>query len=395
MDEQPPPRAVSGRGRLPRARDWLAGLPLAALDWRLMATLFVGTLILVGTAGLMNLRGLQGAVVTPWVSWLGPYYPRATPIPWLPTLLVYDLPIVVLALAGIAVVIRRNHPFEHFLLWWTTLAALPLVFQPPDPLPYLIAWLLPLALLGGVALGNVAAPGWTWGTFGEDVVLAGLSAITFVCAVNTLRLVQSLIGTPGGLGSRWRELALSVLVLAFLALMHWHARAWWRAAGRTGEPSRPLRVSTIVAIVLGLVFVGVTNGRLQYADYGAGGPELSGRRRWHRACTTSSTSYRPGRGRSLCRRSSSATRCGRCYSGTCATCRRLAFKTSSPTPFARRRDRSVGASGRPGPAPEGERQPLDETITVGPIPSTGALWNWWVYRNAWLVPTRHDIIVVR
>ena len=36
---------------------------------------------------------------------------------------------------------------------------------------------------------------------------------------NTLRLVQSLIGTPGGLGGRWRELVLSLLVLAFLALM--------------------------------------------------------------------------------------------------------------------------------------------------------------------------------
>jgi hypothetical protein len=371
-------------------------MPLGTLDSRLAGGLFVGTLVLVGTAGLMNLGGLQGALVEPWVSWLAPYYPRATPIPWLPTLLLYDLPIVAAAITGIVIVIRRNRPFEHFLLWWTTLAALPLVFQPPDPLPYLLCWLLPLALLGGMALGNLTAPGWTWRAFGEDTVLAALAGITFVCAVNTLRLMQSSVMGPAGLGGRGRELALSLVVLAFLALMHWRLRDWWRADGRPGEASRPLRVSAIVAVALGLAFVGVTNGRLQYADYGAGGAELlrpqalspnvygivEELQTWARQEPTSPIIV----GDAL---------------------RPLLLWHLRDVPTARFQNDFPDAMRMPpgqvrrglwpaGPgAPEGEQQPLEETITVGPIPSTGTLWNWWLYRNAWLVPTRHDIIVVR
>jgi hypothetical protein len=393
------PGSVAGaaaRARLARPGDWLAAVPLRELDWRLVSALFVGTLALVGTALFLDLRGVQGALVEPWVSWLAPYYPRATAIPWLPTLLVYDLPIVVLALTGIAVVVRRNQPFEHFLLWWTTLAALPLVFQPPDPLPYLLCWLLPLALLGGVALGSLAAPGWTWQRFGEDAVLAALAGVTFVCAVNTVRLLQSLVASPAGVGPRGRELAFSLLLLAFLGLLHWRLVEWWRASGPAGEPSRPLRVSTIVAVAVGLAFVLVANGRLQFADYGAGGAELL------RPHALSPNVYAIAEELQTWARQepSSPIVVGEAL-------RPLLLWHLRDVPTARFQNdfpdalhtlpgnvrRGIWPAG-PG-APEGERQPLDETISITPIPSTGALWNWWLYRNAWLVPTRHDIIVVR
>jgi uncharacterized protein (TIGR03663 family) len=388
--------AAPSRGTVARLGDWLAAVPLHELDLRLAGALFVATLVLVGTAGFMDLRGLQGALVEPWVSWLAPYYPRATPIPWLPTLLAYDLPVVVAAIAGIVVVVRRNRPFEHFLLWWTTLAALPLVFQPPDPLPYLLCWLLPLALLGGLALASLAAPGWSWRAVAEDTLLAALAGITFVCAVNTLRLLQTSIIAPAGLGARGRELALSLLVLAFLGLMHWRLLDWWRAAGQPGEASRPLRISALVGAGLGLAFVLVTNGRLQFADYGAGGSELlrphalspnvysivDELQTWARQEPTSpivvSDTLRP---------------LLLWHLRDVPTAR---FQSDFPDPMHTLPGnvrRGIWPAG-PG-APEGERQPLDETITVGPIPSTGAVWNWWLYRNAWLVPTRHDIIVVR
>jgi len=46
-------------------------------------------------------------------------------------------------------------------------------------------------------------------------------------------------------------------------------------------------------------------------------------------------------------------------------------------------------------APPGERRPWRETIAPAPTASPNAIWNWWLYRNAWLVPIRHDIIVGR
>jgi hypothetical protein len=178
--------------------------------------------------------------------------------------------------------------------------------------------------------------------------------------------------------------------------MHWRLREWWRAADRPGEPSRPLRVSAIVAVALGLAFVGVTNGRLQYADYGAGGAELlrpqalspnvygivEELQAWARQEPTSpiivSEALRP---------------LLLWHLRDVPTARfQSEFPDAMLTPPGQVRRGLWPAV--PG-APEGERQPLDETVAVGPIPSTGALWNWWLYRNSWLVPTRHDIIVVR
>ncbi|HEY7066823.1 MAG TPA: hypothetical protein VII06_35490 [Chloroflexota bacterium] len=386
----------TARWRLPRPGDWLAAVALQPRDWQIMGALFAGTLVLAGTAGFMDLRGLQGALVEPWVSWLAPYYPRTVAIPWLPTLLVYDLPIAVAAIAGIAVVVKRNRPFEHFLLWWTTLAALPLVFQPPDPLPYLLCWLVPLALLGGLALASLVPTTWTWRGLGEDTVLAALVGVTFVCLVNTLRLIQTSLGGPTNLAARGREVALSVLVLVFLGYVHWHLRGWWRGGDAPGAAARPTRVGAVIAVALGLAFVVVANGRLQFANYGAGGPELL------RPVALSPGIYELVDDLQAWARQENSSPII-----VSETLQPLLLWHLRDVPTVRFQhdfpDAGVQVTGQvrrgvwpagPG-APDGERMPLDETIAVGPIPSAGALWNWWLYRNAWLVPTRHDIIVVR
>ena len=158
---------------------------------------FAVTVVMVGTAWLTHLRGLQAALVDPWVTWLAPYYPTAAPIPWLTALLLYDLPLLVGAAVGLAIVVQRNRPFDHFLLWWAALAALPLLAQPPNPVPYLLVWAVPLALLAGVALGALPALGWTWRSFGQSTVLVALVVVDACYAVNTLRLILSMATVPG------------------------------------------------------------------------------------------------------------------------------------------------------------------------------------------------------
>jgi len=46
-------------------------------------------------------------------------------------------------------------------------------------------------------------------------------------------------------------------------------------------------------------------------------------------------------------------------------------------------------------APEGERRPWRESVQPAPSPTSSAIWNWWLYRNSWLVPSHDDIIVIR
>ncbi len=358
------------------ALEALAPRPLLSLG------LLVATLVLVGTAGLTHLRGLQAALVDPWVSWLAPYYPSPTPIPWLTAILLYDLPLLVGATLGLVVVVRRNRPFDHFLLWWAALAALPLLAQPPNPVPYLLVWAVPLALLTGVALGELPMLGWTRRSVAQSALLATLVVLDAFFVVNTLRLLLSAATTPGGMPGAARDVVMSVVILAILAGLHWSLRQWWRE-----EP--PARGAALAAIVFGLAFVFATNGRLNYANYGAGDAELlrpevlspdvnvlmDEVQAWSRQDPTApiavSEALRPTLLWHL-----------RNVPG-------VRFEQRPGEPLIR----GLWPAGPD--APPGERRPLSETVTIGPITSSSDVWNWWLYRKSWLVPTRHDIIVVR
>ncbi len=346
------------------------------------AGLLLATVVLVGTAGLTHLRGLQAALVDPWVSWLEPYYPMATPIPWLTALLLYDLPLLVGAGVGLAVVVRRNRPFDHFLLWWAALAALPLLAQPPNPVPYLLVWAVPLALLAGVALGELPALDWTWRNLGQSALLATLVVMDAFFVVNTLRLLLSSATAPGGLALAGRSILMSVVILGILVVLHWALREWW-------QEESPARAGALAAVVFALVFAFATNGRLNYANYGAGGAELLRPEAlspdlyelmdevwtWSRQDPTAviavSDQLRPTLLWHL------------------RNVPNVRFEQRPGEPLLR----GLWPAGPD--APPGERRPLSETVTIGPMTSSSEIWNWWLYRKSWLVTTRHDIIVVR
>jgi len=373
------------------AGGWLRGWSLAvreavpAVDARWVGVLFAGTLLLAGTAGFTDLRGLQAALADPWVTWLAPYHPRPLPIPWLPALLLYDLPLVGAAAAGLALVARRNRPVDHFLLWWTALAALPLVLQPPDPVPYLLVWAVPLALLGGVAIGAVGDLGWTTATAARGALLAAVVALDVCCIVNIGRFVYLTLAVPRApeWGLIGRNILMSLLVVLFLGLLHWRLRAWFVAES-------PVRIAAICGLALGLVFALVVNGRLNYGNYGSGGAELL------RPEVLSPDLWNLVDEMQLWARQEPT--------GTIAVAEALRpsllwHLRDVPTvqfrerPIEGRPERGVWLAGVG--APEGERRPWRESVKPAPSPTSRAIWNWWLYRNSWLVPSRDDIIVVR
>ncbi|HZU05320.1 MAG TPA: hypothetical protein VFB73_05055 [Chloroflexota bacterium] len=377
----------------PARREGWARLRSLAPPPALSLGLFAATLVLVGTAGLTHLRGLQAALVDPWVSWLAPYYPRAVAIPWLAALLLYDLPLAGAAAGGLLLAVRRNRPFDQFLLWWAAAAALPLVFQPPDPVPYLLVWAVPLALLGGMAIGAVPALGWTWRGAAYSILLLALLAIDLCYVVNTTRLLASLFALRGGSPPvETRSLLASGLILLLLLVLHWRLARW----GREHLPGEQqanweARVGVLAALALGLVFAITVNGRLNYAHYGAGGAEL----------------LRPeALAPDLWELIEEVQAWGRQNPNTPIVVSQalrpslLWHLRDVPTVQFHERPPAAGTGLRflwpAGPdAPPGERRPWRETIAPAPTMSPNALWNWWLYRNAWLVPIRHDIIVGR
>lgn len=361
---------------------------LRALELRPQALLawFVGALVLVGTAGLTHLRGMQAALVEPWIAWLAPFQPQAFPIPWLPTLLLYDLPLAVAAGTGLVLTARRERPFDHFVLWWAALGALPLLFQPPDPRPYLVVWAVPLALLGGQALAALVGWGWTGPALGRALLVGLLVAVDVCFVINTGRLVASALRAPGGVG--WQvhaaPLGFALLALGFLLIVHWQLRRWL-------DSPTLARAAALAAVVLGLGFAVTTNGRLQYGPAGAGRAEL-----------LRPEALRPevfGLVEELRTWARQDPQTPILVSAALRPALLWHLRDVPPVTFVERLPsegtlrRSVWVAGPDAPA--GERRPWREIVGGLPAASSGALWNWWLYRQSWLVHNRHDIIVVR
>src|SRR5262249_46799520 len=100
------------------------------------------------------------------------------------------------------------------------------------------------------------------------LLLALLVADAFF-VVNVLRFVIAGVtgARPGGLGGGVRELASYGLILVFLGLLHARLAPWWRTES-------PARAAALGGLAAALVFVVATNGRLSFANSGAGSAEL-------------------------------------------------------------------------------------------------------------------------
>ncbi len=138
-------------------------------------------LALFSTAALLRTGGLQGTADL-LAAWLGRLLPGSGGHSWayaLGTLAYYDLGILLLGLGGLVIGLRRRQVWAGFLGLWVLVALLPATAAGArDAGPGAFA-VLPLALLGGVAVTEIVArlrrPQWAWagGTLAVLAVLFG------------------------------------------------------------------------------------------------------------------------------------------------------------------------------------------------------------------------------
>ncbi|HBY99522.1 MAG: glycosyltransferase family 39 protein [Ardenticatenaceae bacterium] len=113
--------------------------------------------VLVATAGGTNPAGLGAAFDLP-AQWLGAIFGRgpALPVPFMLAVLLYELPIVILGIAGAAVWVERQPGWVIFLLIWTAVTMVPATLFNSGWAGGVAVVALPLALLGGAGLARIA-----------------------------------------------------------------------------------------------------------------------------------------------------------------------------------------------------------------------------------------------
>ncbi|MDQ7029852.1 MAG: glycosyltransferase family 39 protein [Ardenticatenia bacterium] len=167
-----------------RDREWLRLIALGRRAWpmryRLLAGL-AGTILFLSTAGWTNPTGFAQALELPdrWLRLLmGGSAPPA--IPFSAMTLLYEWPVLVWAALGAALWSERRARWTRFLLLWAFVTFLPAALTNTGWTGALAHIVVPLALLGGVAL-NVLAQEMTasqWDTEGL-YTSAGLVILAF------------------------------------------------------------------------------------------------------------------------------------------------------------------------------------------------------------------------
>lgn len=245
-----------GGMRGPFALDHL--LPRVSAWGRRWAITFVVAALVLATGVGRNPAGVSavGEMFTEWWARFGPA--ASAPVSPLLLLTVYELPAIVFAIGGAAVAVRRGRRrYALLLVGWAGLGLL-LLWLMPGRIPTDALWVvLPLAMLGGLAVEEISSDGWRLGS-GEAVHLAVVLVLwahvyltlaryaargdvtSLLLALVTV-LVQVLVGLAVAVSLGWptslRTAAVGTGVALFLLTT---AAAWGVAYGRAADPREPL-----------------------------------------------------------------------------------------------------------------------------------------------------------
>ncbi len=200
-----------------------AGRELAGERWAWGVLALVVALI--STAGLLNIGGLQGTANL-LAAWLGRLAPGGSGGSWgypLGLLLFYELGGLVLGIWGLVGGLRRRDLWAGFLGLWALMALFLATLsgaRDPGPVAFVV---LPLALLGGLAVERIVAhltkpqPAWTAGCLAAFSALLGFWWLQAASYFNP----QSGVASSSYASTVWAVVALMPLLLLAVGLVFW------------------------------------------------------------------------------------------------------------------------------------------------------------------------------
>lgn len=276
--------APGGWGRLPRLRAYGPEMVRTAAR---PATLVLGAVLVAGTAGLTDLRGLGFAFADVWVHGLALLAPDAFPTRNSASLLAYGAPLLALALAGYVLALRDARPppaqarrrvrqptheddgllelealrlarrerirIVAFLASWTLILLVIAAVAGGDELALSLLPVLPSAVLAATALARLPLDPKTYVLSAEGSTAVLLGAI--------LPIAAAVIFSQTLAAARPTPLVAWVALFGVIVLL---ASAWRRLAASERTAA--------VAILGGVAFLAVTASGLSRASFGAGPP---------------------------------------------------------------------------------------------------------------------------
>jgi len=227
---------------------WLATARAAVTD-RGQITLFLGIMLLGATAFLWNPGGIQ-AGLNLLAKWFSNLRPLAGGRPWhhyLRLLVIYEAPVLILGLIGLALSIRRRKLFGLALGYWFVAALLFYTLLGSANPGAMTVIILPLVLLSGLTIeewGQKLRYVGAW-----DATLAGISVpILGFAYVNLVTYLHTGVTRSAWVGA----IIIGLLVASLVVFWAWIGR---EESGRAGM--------IVVLMVLAIVLV-KTSVRLNY-----------------------------------------------------------------------------------------------------------------------------------
>ncbi|HYN86966.1 MAG TPA: glycosyltransferase family 39 protein [Ardenticatenaceae bacterium] len=237
-----------------------------------------------------NPAGLGAAFDAP-AQWIGAIMGEGSSmgLPFMLTVLLYELPIVILGIAGAAILIEEQPRWVGFLLVWAAVTLVPATVFNSNWAGGVAITALPLALLGGGALARIASRVQQYGRVEtEGIYLALVGIIGGFLWLNLLRYLQdprslhlwlalaallvliaglAMVWSMGGTGGLWRALGLTGAVLLPLVALR---TAWMLAFVHGSDPREPLVAAQIPTHAdlrnLALFLSDISNERLRERD---------------------------------------------------------------------------------------------------------------------------------
>ncbi|HEX9016991.1 MAG TPA: hypothetical protein VF960_13440 [Chloroflexota bacterium] len=130
--------------------------------------IFIGAMLVISTGFGVNLRGIQYVLADSWSTWFGTFTARGNRGGALPTIAMYELPALLLAVVGVGITLVHRRRTDLFLALWAVILLLTGMVQSGTALSKAMLAVVPIYLLASrtvassLSVARGASSGWRW-----------------------------------------------------------------------------------------------------------------------------------------------------------------------------------------------------------------------------------------